>query len=229
MFEESSVALWEEDWSRLKAYLDALPAEARDNLSAYFRQNPQILDESSPLMEVKAVNRATLQLFSADSQSALLGNLSRITAEDTADFIVQRVLSLYTRGSYHAAQVGTTLQGKTLNLLVTSTLPAGYENSWGKVYSSINDITDQMAVEKTKMRVEQQMQNARRIQAIATLAGGIAHQFNNALTVIFGNLELMEMNTRDPGRNQKYLLSLKSSAVHMSRLTDQLLAYAPGR
>ena len=72
------------------------------------------------------------------------------------------------------------------------------------------------------------MQNARQIQAIATLAGGIAHQFNNALAVIFGSLDLLEMNSQGNGENRRFLTSLKTSAGRMSRLTDQLLAYAEG-
>lgn len=227
LFEESSVPLWEEDWSELKLYLDGLPQEVRLDLNAYFN-NPRALEKCIPLMRVKAVNRATLKLYNADSLSTLLKHLSRIVAPDQSNFVVNQMASLYSTGRYDAEHPGRTLDGKKLHLLVSSAIPAGYENSWEKVYSSIHDVTEKVAIEEAKKRVDLQMQSARQIQAVATLAGGIAHQFNNALTIIYGNLDLLEMITPGNMQNQKILTSLKTSAGRMSRLTDQLLAYAQG-
>lgn len=227
LFEESSVALWEEDWSELKLYLDGLPQEVRSDLNAHFN-NPRELEKCIPLMRVKAVNRATLKLYNADSLSTLLKHLSRIVAPEQSDFVVDQMLSLYSTGRYDAEHPGKTLDGKKLHLLVSSAIPAGYENSWEKVYSSIHDVTEKVAIEEAKKRVDLQMQNARQFQAIGTLAGGIAHQFNNALAVIYGSLDLLEMNSQGNMENRRFLTSLKTSAGRMSRLTDQLLAYAEG-
>jgi PAS domain S-box-containing protein len=75
--------------------------------------------------------------------------------------------------------------------------------------------------------LEVQLQQAQKMEAVATLAGGIAHQFNNALAGILGYIELLEME--DASRNGKlghYLEAMKSSARRMADLTNQLLAYA---
>lgn len=42
-----------------------------------------------------------------------------------------------------------------------------------------------------KKRLQEKNIKARHLEAIGTLAGGVAHQFNNALSVVVGNLELM--------------------------------------
>ena len=79
-----------------------------------------------------------------------------------------------------------------------------------------------------KKRLESQLQQAQKMEAIATLAGGVAHEFNNTLMGIMGNIELLKMNFSEDGGIDKHLESMKSAGHRMSRLTDQLLAYAEG-
>jgi two-component system cell cycle sensor histidine kinase/response regulator CckA len=77
-------------------------------------------------------------------------------------------------------------------------------------------------------RLQAQLQEAQKVEAISTLAGGIAHQFNNALTPIIGNIDLLQMKYGEDEGIMKTLKRMKSSALHMSHLTSQLLAYARG-
>jgi len=79
-----------------------------------------------------------------------------------------------------------------------------------------------------KRRLEGQLQQASKMEAIATLAGGVAHEFNNALMGILGNIELLRMDLPEDERRDKYFEAMKGSGHRMSRLTDQLLAYAQG-
>ena len=62
------------------------------------------------------------------------------------------------------------------------------------------------------------------MDAIATLAGGIAHQFNNALQGIIGNLDLLAMRFSEDEFMGPRLASMKETSRRMSRLTAQLLA-----
>jgi len=79
-----------------------------------------------------------------------------------------------------------------------------------------------------KQRFEAQLQHAQKMEAIATLAGGVAHEFNNALMGIMGNIELLKMDLSENERVDKSFDAMKSSGHRMFRLTDQLLAYAQG-
>ena len=85
----------------------------------------------------------------------------------------------------------------------------------------INDISK-------RKRMEQQIRHAQKMESITTLAGGIAHQFNNALSVITGNLELLKMNLSEENKYDENIEPMKKSAHRMSDLTNQLLAYARG-
>lgn len=66
------------------------------------------------------------------------------------------------------------------------------------------------------------------MEAIATLAGGIAHQFNNALVAIVGSIDLLQMDLSGNPEVEKYASTMMSAVKRMTRLTDQLLAYARG-
>ena len=90
------------------------------------------------------------------------------------------------------------------------------------------EITDRKRAEKEKEQVEAQLLHSQKMEAIATLAGGIAHQFNNALSVITGNVELMKMNSPYDGNMNKYIGPMKVTVRRMAQLNDQLLAYARG-
>jgi signal transduction histidine kinase len=92
--------------------------------------------------------------------------------------------------------------------------------SKGAIITSM-DITEQK-------RLQNQLQQTQKMEAIATLAGGIAHQFNNILSGITGNTELLENDYQDDGNIRKHTARILNSAHRMARLNDQLLAHARG-
>ena len=75
---------------------------------------------------------------------------------------------------------------------------------------------------------EEKLLKAQKMEAIATLAGGVAHEFNNALMGIIGNIELLKMDLPEDERRDRHFEAMNESGHRMSRLTDQLLAYAKG-
>ena len=79
-----------------------------------------------------------------------------------------------------------------------------------------------------KKRLEAQLREAQKMEAIATLAGGIAHQFNNALSPITGNLDFLTMDYPNDENMNNYVGQMRDSADRMAHLTSQLLAYARG-
>ncbi len=81
------------------------------------------------------------------------------------------------------------------------------------------DITD-------SKRLEQQLLQAQKMEAIGQLAGGIAHDFNNILTAIigYGSLLQMEMTKDDP--LSTYVTNILSSAERASNLTQALLTFS---
>lgn len=77
-------------------------------------------------------------------------------------------------------------------------------------------------------RLQTQLQQAKRMDAISTLAGGIAHQFNNILSGITGNTELLQMEYEGDNKIKEFGERLFGLTTRMTNLTSQLLAYARG-
>ncbi len=96
------------------------------------------------------------------------------------------------------------------------------------IHGVSRDITSRKKAEAEKEQLEAHLQQSHKMQAIGSLAGGIAHQFNNALSVITGNIDLLEMDFPSDENVANYAKVMKDSAHRMTQLIAQLLAYAKG-
>jgi len=77
-----------------------------------------------------------------------------------------------------------------------------------------------------RKRLEAQLQQAQKMEALGTLAGGIAHNFNNLLMGIMGNASLMLSDTDSAHPNYEKLNNIEKLVDSGSKLTQQLLGYA---
>lgn len=89
---------------------------------------------------------------------------------------------------------------------------------------------EKIVAEKTQRLVhyEKQLMQAQNMEAIAALAGGVAHQFNNALTGLIGYLDLISLCVGADSDAAGYLERIRPVTDRMTNLTNHLLAYAQG-
>ncbi|HOO57350.1 MAG TPA: PAS domain S-box protein [bacterium] len=93
-------------------------------------------------------------------------------------------------------------------------------------FSMIRNISDRKRVEEEREVLRQQLLQAQKMEAIGQLAGGVAHDFNNMLTIIMGNANLAMMD-RDPGDKDYEVISEIIDAANRSRaLTMKMLTFA---
>ncbi len=85
----------------------------------------------------------------------------------------------------------------------------------------ITDITE-------KKRLEDLLQQARRMESIGTLTGGIAHDYNNLLAIILGNLSLMKDMVPSHSITAGFLREMEKASKKARDLTCQLMRLAPG-
>lgn len=102
------------------------------------------------------------------------------------------------------------------------------------VYSSaVRDHQNQLEKEveqKTNKLVhyEKKLALAQNMEAIAALAGGVAHQFNNALQALMGSIELISMSAQGDSKILNHVQRTRIPMERMINLTNQLTAYARG-
>ncbi len=87
-------------------------------------------------------------------------------------------------------------------------------------------IVMRLRAEEEKSRLEEQLRQSHKMEAVGRLAGGVAHDFNNILTGITGYTEMLldSLNTNDPMRAD--LMEIKTAADRATALTTQLLAFS---
>ncbi len=90
-----------------------------------------------------------------------------------------------------------------------------------RLVASARDITE-------SRRLEQQLRQSQKMEAVGQLTGGLAHDFNNLLTGITGSLELIEKRFEQRRLNEidRYLHAAKGAAKRASALTHRLLAFS---
>ncbi|MBU1107399.1 MAG: PocR ligand-binding domain-containing protein [Candidatus Riflebacteria bacterium] len=88
------------------------------------------------------------------------------------------------------------------------------------------DITDRKNSEEEKIKLESQLRQMYKMESVGRLAGGVAHDFNNMLSVILGYVNLAEMEADPAQPLYQYLEEIRKSAERSADLTRQLLAFA---
>jgi PAS domain S-box-containing protein len=92
--------------------------------------------------------------------------------------------------------------------------------------SVLRDLTQDKRSEEELRRMQLQLLQAQKLEAIGQLAGGVAHDFNNYLTVILGNVELLGLELPEEGVPRQVLGEIEKAGRQSAALTQQLLAFS---
>jgi two-component system cell cycle sensor histidine kinase/response regulator CckA len=90
----------------------------------------------------------------------------------------------------------------------------------------VRDISERKREEEERKKLEAQLNFSQKMQSISTLAGGIAHNFNNILMGIQGNVSLMMFDKKQEDRDYARLNNIQTLIDNGARLTNQLIGYA---
>ncbi|HMO36902.1 MAG TPA: PAS domain S-box protein, partial [Gemmatales bacterium] len=90
----------------------------------------------------------------------------------------------------------------------------------------IRDISAQRQSEQEMRRWQQRMLKMQKLESLGLLAGGMAHDFNNQLTVIMGHASLLEKQLPADDQLHKLLKPIELAAQHATNLCQQMLSFA---
>jgi two-component system cell cycle sensor histidine kinase/response regulator CckA len=120
----------------------------------------------------------------------------------------------------------TSRNGQNLVFLVTSGPIFDREGEINGTFGVALDITERKRAEEEQKKLEAQLNQAQKMETVGRLAGGVAHDFNNMLSVITGYAELAldKVAPTDPLHHD--LLEIISAGRRSAAITRQLLAFA---
>lgn len=90
----------------------------------------------------------------------------------------------------------------------------------------LRDITDRIKAEETQRNLQNQLFQSQKMEAIGTLAGGVAHDFNNILSVIIGNAELAKLEIAPNHKATKHIDEVLKASDRAQELVQRILSFS---
>lgn len=231
LFENAPIPLWEEDYSEVKKYIGNLKKKQNiTDFRRYFDTHPEEIRKCLGLVRIVDVNRVTLKLYGAESKEDFSKGLSQLISEETLQFLKEELIALAEgKLQFNHETIGQTLKGEELHAHLYYSVAPGYEETWGKVFISIIDITASKAAEREHDKLVAKLAQAKRLETIGTLAGGIAHDFNNILQAIRGYVEIAIEDTPPNSRISDDFNRILGATDRGKNLIDQILLFSRRR
>ncbi len=111
------------------------------------------------------------------------------------------------------------IDGREVWVLASASLIEGEDGRPTSIEGTLIQITE-------RKRLEQQLRQSAKMEAVGRLAGGVAHDFNNLLTAILGYSDLLLERLPEASELARYVSEVKKAGERASSLTRQLLAFS---
>jgi len=216
-----------ENWRERKRAEAALQAsEAR--LAGIIESAMDAIISMDDNLRVVLFNAAAEQMFGCSAAEALDQSLDHFIPESLRKEYRKQIRALdaivnpqQARGGFSVA-VGRRINGEEFPIEVSI---SRIETSEGTLYTLIlRDITQRKQAEEAQAKLEEQLRQSQKMESIGRLAGGVAHDFSNLLTVIRGYTDLIQTRSTVGKMQIESLEQIRQASNRAADLTRQLLA-----
>ncbi len=150
--------------------------------------------------------------------------MSDIEAVDAKNKFSDHMENIIAKGYDSFETKHVTKDGNILNILFKAKVFFLKEKSF--IHSVWIDITERKLAEEQQKKLEIQLNQARKMESIGVLAGGVAHDFNNILSIIMGNAQLARMDAGNDEKLKRHLNDILEAGQRGADLTRQLLTFS---
>jgi PAS domain S-box-containing protein len=170
------------------------------------------------------INNAMSRISEYDQDEFIGMNFSKWFTREYSDAVYQRYNEVYKTGK--PARIlnftAVTKSGRKKMIELSIALIREADGKIKGFRGIIRDITD-------KNKMEMELLRARKLEAIGILAGGIAHDYNNVLTAILGNISLAKMEVNPENKSLMEVLNdAEVASLKAVELTRRLSTFARG-
>jgi len=197
IFEQSRVALWERDYSQVRALLMKLREDGACDLRAHARSNPGFIADCIARIPTVAANAAALELL-GDVDAENISSMRRYIAQDDATFLELMVAIFNRENSFEGKGTIITSDGTTKLVLLTVGFPEDVAN-FNRVIVGMFDITEREMAQKALFEAQAELALASRAATVGALSASLAHELNQPLGALVVNAQtLQRWLDRDP-------------------------------
>ncbi|MCF8459768.1 MAG: PAS domain S-box protein [Flavobacteriales bacterium] len=183
IFDNAPFSFWEEDFSKVKKFMDARKAEGIVDIRAYFVDNPTQLEKCIDLIEVMNVNRATLQLNGVEDKDQFIKKIHRNFTPESESIFLDEFVALSEGKTYFQAEGSfVNVNDDTIDVQFNLNVLPGHEEDLSLVLVSIADITD------THRLTDELNTIKHRYQSIVEAQSEMICRIDSKRRVIFRNL-----------------------------------------
>ena len=169
-FEQAPVALWVEDFSKAKLFIEKIAKENNTDIKSFIAENPKIIKKLIDLIEIKDINDAALKLYKANSKQELLQNLKLVFAKKSYRGFSKLVVAILLGETVTEIEsINKTLEGEEINVLIKYKVSPGNEKTLENVIVSIENITDRLKAKKEVVESEYRHKETLKLEAGFTI------------------------------------------------------------
>jgi signal transduction histidine kinase len=233
LFDESPVAIWEDDWSLIKRMLDELAETGIKDLRGYFNTHRSELETAYDLGRVINISLGALEIYGAANEDELVGiNSASDAIDDELDAFLEILLS-FSAGemAVDIEALDNTMDGSEIMVRRRVVVPPRYRADWSRVIFAIEDITNRSRMEEALRNNEKHLRlalneaesaNRSKTMFMATMS----HELRTPLSAIIGFSETMARQYFGPlGSPQyvEYAKDIQASGEHLLHLINDIL------
>lgn len=198
IFARTRVALWERDYSRLRAYLMDLKAEGVHDIRKYMVDHPGIVAKCMDMITVVAANEAAVALLGKATTDTSGLPLHRFIPTDSEVFV--SILQAIMDDARHFEDTATILNdaGEPKIVLLAIAFPDEAE-AYARVVVSMVDVTQREEARIALAAAQAELSRASKAATLGVLSASLAHELNQPLGAIVVNSQtLMRWLDREP-------------------------------
>lgn len=142
IFENVGVAIWEEDFTEVKAAIDAKKAKGIKDFRDYLDKHPKFVEKAISMIKILDINNETIKMYKAQDKADLLSSLrNTFTPESLASFKEELIAIFNGEREFQIEEVTQDLQGQRIDVLLKITFPA-YNTPFDRILISMMNITE---------------------------------------------------------------------------------------
>ena len=201
--------------------------ENEEQLRLIYERSPlgyQSLDEDGCFIEV---NNSWLEMMGYKREEVIGRKFKEFLTENIAKLTSERFSKFKSSGKIKNKHFDFVKKdGSIASIEIDGLIEHNPDGSFKRTHCILKDITERMIEEENRKKLNEQMYQRQKLESLGTLAGGVAHDFNNILTSITGYAGLAKKNVPEENKAFKHIEQILKASTRAKEIVNQILTFS---